>query len=68
MRARRKLVVATDHSGGCIVGKAKECEVDGGASIVFGALGGIGNEALAGRRHRFPEELGHRPRSVSVVN
>ncbi len=68
VRAGRELVVAANHPGGRVIGQAEEGEVDGGASVVLGALGWIGDEALTGRGNGFPEKLGDGPGAVGVVD
>ena len=68
IRTRGHLVIDARHRHGLARAQLVEREIDGAATIVSRALGGIGNEFSERRRRRFPEDLRDPPRAIGIVN
>src|SRR5712672_249285 len=67
-RARGHFVVGAGHLDGFAGFQIVQSEIDGAAAIVSGTLRGIGDEYLTLVGRSVPENLGHVPGAVSVVD
>src|SRR3989441_6822970 len=67
-RARRHLIVRTNHFDGLAGREFVEGEIDGAAAIVARALRGIGDEDVAFGRSGFPENFCDVPRTIGIVD
>src|SRR5712671_626113 len=67
-RTRGHFVVSAGHLDGFAGFQIVQSEIDGAATIVSRALRGVGDEYLTLVGRSVPENLGHVPGAVSVVN
>ena len=63
-----ELVVAADHLDRPAGGQVAEGQVHGAAPVVPRPLRRVGDEGPLARRRRLPEQLGHPPGAVGVVD
>src|SRR5258707_11879823 len=61
-------IVYAGHLDGLGGFQIVQSEVDGAATIVARALRGVGDEDFAFRWGRVPENFGHVPRTIGVMN